>query len=70
MAIRNSGLQGLTEVISTYGILRCISHLPTLLEAVCRLLLDIEADIRSNAVKLLTLILSQVNMHTNVNKRT
>lgn len=60
MAIRNSGLQGLTEVISTYGILRCISHLPTLLEAVCRLLLDIEADIRSNAVKLLTLILSQV----------
>lgn len=58
---RQSGLEGLIDLVASYPPQTLALHLSSFLEAASRLTLDGEADIRKLAVKLLSSILIAVN---------
>lgn len=58
---RQSGLEGLVDLVASYPPQTMAVHLSSFLEAASRLTLDTEADIRKLAVKLLSSILAAVN---------
>ncbi|VVC41975.1 Hypothetical protein CINCED_3A023210 [Cinara cedri] len=58
---RQSGLEGLIDLVASYPPQSMAVHLSSFLEAASRMTLDGEADIRKLAVKLLTSILTAVN---------
>jgi len=58
---RQSGLEGLIDLVASYPPQTMAVHLSSFLEAASRLTLDCEADIRKLAVKLLSSILTAVD---------
>lgn len=58
---RQSGLEGLIDLVASYPPQTMAVHLSSFLEAASRLSLDSEVDIRKLAVKLLSSILIAVN---------
>lgn len=60
---KQSGLEGLIDLVSSYPPQTMALHLSSFLEAASRLTLDCEIDIRKLAVKLLSSVLSAVDEH-------
>lgn len=58
---RQSGLEGLIDLVASYPPQTMAVHLSSFLEAASRLTLDLEADIRKLAVKLLSAIMNAVD---------
>lgn len=58
---KQSGLEGLIDLVSSYPPQTMALHLSSFLEAASRLTLDCEIDIRKLAVKLLSSVLSAVD---------